>query len=123
MNQTGIRNSPSHWQNEKTRLLAQIRQFGLPTFFITLSAADLNWPELLSCLKFTVDNEIMNEEDAANLTYSERSRLVQKDPITCALHFDARFRALKKTWESPEGPFLDHKINHFYHRIEFQQRG
>ncbi|KAK3923676.1 Envelope glycoprotein M [Frankliniella fusca] len=32
-------------------------------------------------------------------------------------------RAIQKTWKSPEGPFLHHKISHYYHRIEFQQRG
>ncbi|KAK3917150.1 Transmembrane cell adhesion receptor mua-3, partial [Frankliniella fusca] len=33
------------------------------------------------------------------------------------------FKAIQRTWKSPEGPFLDYKISHHYHRIEFQQRG
>lgn len=119
----GIRSSPAHWQHEKTKLLAQIRQFGLPSLFITLSAADLHWPELLVALKCTVDNEVISEQEAENLSYNERARLVQKDAITCSLHFDQRFRALKKTWDSPDGPFLGHNISHYYFRIEFQQRG
>lgn len=119
----GVRSSPAHWQEEKTKLMAQIRQFGLPTFFVTLSAADTRWPELLVALKLSVDKETVSEEDTNKFSSAERARLIQKDPITCALHFDQRFKALKKTWDNDSGPFLSHKITHYYHRIEFQQRG
>ncbi|VDN18611.1 unnamed protein product [Gongylonema pulchrum] len=44
---TGVRNSCTHWHNEKQKVLAMVRQFGLPTFFLTLSAAETQWPELL----------------------------------------------------------------------------
>ena len=52
-----IRSSAAHWQNEKVKLLAMIRQFGLPTLFITLSAADTRWPELLVELSRIVDQK------------------------------------------------------------------
>ena len=119
----GIRNSPAHWQKEKTKLMAQIRQFGLPTFFLTLSSADVNWPELLVALKLSVDKKKITEAEAKKLSSVERAKLIQKDPITCTLHFDQRFKALKKTWESDNGPFKNHKVLHYYYRIEFQQRG
>ncbi|VDN22144.1 unnamed protein product [Gongylonema pulchrum] len=32
----GVRNSCTHWHNEKLKVLAMVRQFGLPTFFLTL---------------------------------------------------------------------------------------
>lgn len=119
----GIRSSPAHWQHEKTKLMAQIRQFGLPTLFLTLSSADTNWPELLVNLKLSVDKEIISEDEAENLSYAEKARLIQKDPVTCALHFDLRFKALKKTWQHKDGPFNGYTISHHYHRIEFQHRG
>lgn len=119
----GIRSSPAHWQNEKTKLMAQIRQFGLPTFFLTLSAADTKWPKLMVALKQSVDKELITEKEACDLSYKDKARLIQKDPVTCALHFDQRFKAIMKTWENTDGPFFDHKVIHHYHRIEFQQRG
>lgn len=119
----GIRSSPAHWQQEKAKLMAQIRQFGLPSFFLTLSSADTRWPELMVALKKSVDKEIISEKEASELSSQERAKLLQKDPVTAALHFDQRFKAIQKTWKSPEGPFLHHKISHHYHRIEFQQRG
>ncbi|GIY11686.1 ATP-dependent DNA helicase [Caerostris darwini] len=34
-----IKCSPAQWENEKNRVCAQIRQFGMPTLFLTMSAA------------------------------------------------------------------------------------
>ncbi|GIX70291.1 ATP-dependent DNA helicase [Caerostris darwini] len=34
-----IKCSPAYWENEKNRVCAQIRQLGMPTLFLTLSAA------------------------------------------------------------------------------------
>lgn len=51
----GIKNSPAHWEAEKKKLLAIVRQFGGPTLFVTLSAAETKWPELIKFLKKTVD--------------------------------------------------------------------
>ncbi|KAK3932016.1 Vezatin [Frankliniella fusca] len=70
-----------------------------------------------------VDNEILSKLEARNLSYGERARLIQRDPVTCSQYFDQRFRALTKTWNSPHGPFQHHEKIHHYHRIEFQQRG
>ena len=43
---------PSYWQNELYDVLAMLRTLGIPTFFLTLSAADLHWPEMVpgSCI-------------------------------------------------------------------------
>jgi hypothetical protein len=119
----GVRSSSSHWKQEKIKVLAMIRQFGLPTFFMTLSSADTRWPELLVQLKKNIDNTDISEEIAATLPYKEKARLIQADPVTCALHFDKRLKCLKKLWNSPLGPFKGHAVAHHYHRIEFQQRG
>jgi hypothetical protein len=42
-----IRCSPAYWQNKKKEILAMIRQLGQPNLFLTLSAAESKWPELL----------------------------------------------------------------------------
>jgi len=35
-----IRTSPAHWEDEKKKVMGMIRQFSLPTFFITLSTSE-----------------------------------------------------------------------------------
>lgn len=38
--------TPAYWRNELLNLIARIGTLGPPTWFITLSAADLRWREL-----------------------------------------------------------------------------
>jgi len=52
---SNVRSSPAHWVKEKKKVLSMVRQFGLPIFFMTLSAAEKKWPELLVILPKTVD--------------------------------------------------------------------
>lgn len=48
----GIRSSPAFWEVQQKKARAMIRQLGPPTFFVTLSAAETKWPELLSSLHY-----------------------------------------------------------------------
>ncbi|VDN17619.1 unnamed protein product [Gongylonema pulchrum] len=79
----GVQNSYTHWHNEKQKVLAMVRQFGLPNFFLTLSAAEKQCPELLQILKRVVDHESINIVEALALPYAEKSRLIQLDPVAC----------------------------------------
>jgi hypothetical protein len=49
-----IRSSPLYWKEKSKSVLAMVRQLGKCTFFITLSAAETKWTELLVS-KFHVD--------------------------------------------------------------------
>ena len=84
----GVRSSPAHWEAEKKKAIAMIRQLGLPTFFITLSAAESQWVELLVILSKTVDSKDISEEEANSLTTQDRYRLIRSDAVTCARYFD-----------------------------------
>ena len=48
---TTVRGSPAYWQRTQLALLAMIRQLGIPTWFMTLSAADLQWPDVISLVR------------------------------------------------------------------------
>ena len=45
-----VRGSPAYCKKLLSDLLAMIRQLGSFTFFLTLSAADLRWPETISVI-------------------------------------------------------------------------
>ncbi|CAF4614382.1 unnamed protein product, partial [Rotaria magnacalcarata] len=38
-----VRGSPQYWHKRLKDLFAMTRQLGFPTFFLTLSCADLRW--------------------------------------------------------------------------------
>lgn len=82
-----------------------IRQFGVPTFFITLSGAETKWPELIMSLKKIIDNEQITFNEAENFPYLEKLRLIHADPFLCATYFDLRVKELIKTWDYSDGPF------------------
>ena len=45
-----IRGSPQYWQKMFYEVLAMIQTLGIPTWFLTLSAADMKWPELIQVI-------------------------------------------------------------------------
>ncbi|XP_044742323.1 uncharacterized protein LOC123304800, partial [Chrysoperla carnea] len=78
----GLRSAPAHWEAEKKKVLGMIRQLGIPTFFITLSAAETKWVELLVILSKVVDNVVVTEHEAENFEFKHKSRLIRADPAT-----------------------------------------
>ena len=44
-----LRNSPAYLETRKKDIFAMIRQLSLPTWFMSLSAADTRWTDLLKC--------------------------------------------------------------------------
>ena len=45
-----LHGSPPYYQCTFNELLAMVRQLGTPTWFLTLTAADLKWPDLIGII-------------------------------------------------------------------------
>ncbi|CAF0967783.1 unnamed protein product [Brachionus calyciflorus] len=118
-----VRSSPQYWQWKKMEVNAAIRQLGCPTFFITLSPAEIDWPELIVILVLTVDRKKISIEEAKKMSRSKRIDYVSKDPITVARYFENRMGELVKLIINKNGPFRDNKVIDYFWRIEFQYRG
>ena len=117
------RNSPQYWANQKKEVFAMIRQLGIPTLFLSLSANDLHWPELIIALGKLVDNKDYTDElQNDSLSWQTRTRLVQSDPVTCVRHFDHRVSQFIETILKSPASALGVMKDYFY-RVEFQQRG
>ena len=117
-----LRNSPAYLETRKKDIFAMIRQLSLPTWFMSLSAADTRWTDLLKMLAKLNDGIEYSEKELEHLTWQEKTKLVQKDPVTCSRYFDNRVQeflntALKSSCE-PIGKLID-----YFYRVEFQQRG
>lgn len=99
-----------------------IRQLGLPTWFIPLSSADTRWNDLLAMLATLNSNVSYNIEQIENLTWEQKIKLIQSDPVTCSRYFDHRVQTfinvVLKSEHEPLG-----KLTDFFYRVEFQQRG
>ena len=85
-----LRNSPAYLEARKRYNFAMIRQLSLPTWFKSLSAADARRMDLLKMLAKLNNGVDYVDKDIEGLTWQDKTRLVQKDPVTCSRYFDHR---------------------------------
>ena len=83
-----------------------------PTFFITFSADDLHWKDLMIVLTEDKVDELSNEERT----------LMTNNPVVTARHFQHRFQSLVKEIIKGSGRPIG-VVTDFFWRVEFQLRG
>ena len=87
---------------------------------MSLSAADTRWTDLLKMLAKLNNGVDYSDKDIEGLTWQEKTRLVQKDPVTCSRYFDHRVQEFLNTIvKSDCEPIV--KLRDFFYRVEFQQ--
>ena len=116
-----VRGTPAYWQKVHYEVLAMIRQLGIPTWFLTLSAADMKWPEVIQIIARQYGT-ILTDEQVSNLSWEEKCSWLRRNPVTAARHFQYRldlfWNDFLKSKAMPIGEVVDFMI-----RIEFQARG
>ena len=117
-----LRNSPAYLEARKKDIFAMIRQLSLPTWFMSLSAADTRWTDLLKMLAKLNNGVDYSDKDIDRLTWQDKTRLVQKDPVTCSRYFDHRVQEFLNTILRSDCEPIG-KLRDFFYRVEFQQRG
>ena len=65
-----------------------IHQLKMPALFISQSAAETKWPELLRALGQTVYNKTYTATEIAQMDFETKSRLIRGDSATLARYFD-----------------------------------
>ena len=117
-----ICSSPLYFEQKRKDLMAMIRQIDIPTLFISLSAADTKWTELLQSIYIQIYKKSFTHNEIELLPWTEKCKLISSDPGTCALYFNNRVKKfIKYILKSPFSP-LGELQNSFDH-IKFQHRG
>ena len=113
-----IRNSPAYLAKCKKDVFAMVHQIGFPSLFISQSAAETKWPELLKALGKTVHGKNYTDYDIQNMDYKTKCELIQSDSPTLVRYFDHRFGVfLKSVLMSPCHPIGE--ITDYFIRKEF----
>ena len=99
-----------------------IRLLSLPTWFMSLSAADTRWTDLLKMLARLNNGLDYSDKDIEGQIWQEKTRLVQKDPVTCSRYFDHRVQEFLNTILRSDYEPIG-KLRDVFYRVEFQQRG
>ena len=113
-----IKGTP-YWKKFLCEVLSTVKQLGLPTFFMMLSCADLQWDELISIIASLL-GEILTQEEIDHMDFFTRCAYLNQNPVLLARHFQYRVEMFFKVIviDGPLGKVKYHAI-----RIEFQVRG
>ena len=115
-----VRGSPAYFQRVMYCVLGMIRQLGIPTWFFTLSAADMQWPDVIQTIARQYGTTL-TDEDVKIMSFEEKSKWLRQNPVTAARHFQYclnTFQVFLKSTAHPLGELVVYAI-----RIEFQARG
>ena len=116
-----VRGSPAYWKTVLLDLLAMVRQLGMPTWFLTLSAADMQWPEVIQSISHQY-GKVLTADNVKNMPWVEKCKWLRSNPVTTSRQFKHRldqfFREFIGRKANPIGELQDYMI-----RIEFQARG
>ena len=80
---SNIRGSKSYWKSRCGELRDMIEQIGLPTIFLTMSAADFYWPDLF---------RLLTGKDISQINMSEGRKLIQDNPLVVDMFFQFRLQ-------------------------------
>ena len=116
---SSVKGTPAYWKQFLYDVLAMVKQLGIPTYFLTLSCADLRSEELPYIIN-KLNNHGLIEEELINLSYQEQCNLLNNNPVLAARHFQYKFEVYSKEiiLDAPFG-----KTKYYDIRIEFQERG
>ena len=72
-----------------------VKQLGVPTSFLTLSCADLRWDELPYIVN-KLKNLNLTDEEIRDLTYQQRPKLLNDNPVLVARLFQFKVQVFCK---------------------------
>lgn len=109
-----FRETRAYWYNKLKELITMVKQLGPPTLFFTLSAVDLQLPELYALLD---PDNILETLDPTERR-RENARLLSENPMIASLFSQKRVHIFFKEYLKKEFDVVDH-----WYRFEWQNRG
>ena len=120
-----LRGTSMYYEESKKSLMALLRQNGCPSVFLTLSAAEFDWPELLKEIAETVYRRKFSDQEINDLSSKEKNKLISENVVQSTLHFQKRidkmFSLMKNDFFGDEND--PYHISSYFFRVEFQARG
>ena len=69
-----------------------LQMLSIPTWFLTLSAADLHWPEMIQAIAVQF-GKILTQKVVIKISIADRSKSLSQNPITGVWMFQHRLEA------------------------------
>ena len=116
-----VRGTPAYWQKQLFDILAYLRTFGTPTWFLTLSPAEFLWPEILQAIgrRYGLN---FSEKDVEVMDWETKATYLRNNPVIVVQMFQHRLDAFFHDYILSEYNPLG-RIAEYCIKIEFQARG
>ena len=82
---SSIKGTSAYWK--KFNIFPMVKQLGVPTFLITLSADDFKWNELVSIINKLHKLQIFQKRILRILSFHGQCRLLNSNPVLVVRHF------------------------------------
>eukprot|EP00105_Crassostrea_gigas_P019969 XP_011438625.1 PREDICTED: uncharacterized protein LOC105336143 [Crassostrea gigas] len=95
-----VRDSPAYWEKTMRDLFAMLKQLGIPTFFITFSAAERRWTEIMDAICLQQGIEVPKDPD-----WQQYYNILNSNIVTATRMFDKRLHDfINQVIMSPSNP-------------------
>ena len=124
-----VRGTSMYFEHMKKNAMATIRQKGSPHIFLTISHAEFQNEDLFKQVIETVLNREITKKEMKkmNFTSSEKGKIITDNVVETTLNFQKRLEKVLKFLSNKSicrgRAERKYKVNGFFYRIEFQQRG
>ena len=98
-----------------------LHSIGIPTWFLTLSAADLHWPEMIQAVAMQYGKKL-SQRDVLKMTMQERSKYLHQNPVTGVRMFQNRLESFFSQYILSDAQSIGN-VTDYVIKIEFQMRG
>ena len=116
-----IRRTPAYWKKIESELLAMEKQLGCPTFFLTLSCADLRWDDLVEIIA-KLKNMNFSGEQISSLDSFQGCKILNSNPVTVLRQFQNQVEVSFQEIILISSGLLSNE-KYYAIRVEFQVRG
>ena len=93
---SSVKDTPAYWKQFLFEVLPMVKQLGIPIYFLTLSCADLRWDNLPYIIN-KLHNVGLSDEELKNLSYQERAKLLNENPVLVARQFQYKVQCFSKS--------------------------
>ena len=83
-----VKGTPVYWKRFMHEVMVMVEQLGVPTFSCTLSCAGLRWNMFYAISK--VNGIDISEDEINGMSYSDKCKLLNGNPVIVARHFQYR---------------------------------
>ena len=113
-----VRGSPAYWQDQLYDVLAVPQTLAIPTWFLTLSATALHWPEMIQAVAVQFGRKL-SQKDVLKMSIADRSRYFHQNPITGVWMFQHRIEAFFSEYLLSDAHPLGH-ITDYVKKLSFR---